>query len=382
MTETMTRQERLDAAINLQEPDRVPISPMIMFFAARHAGITVEKFLFDPKAGFDAIVRTFEDLGGWDVQFVAGSYDPLLYAMESPIRLKLPGVDLPPDSIWQAHEAEIMSVEDYQKVIDLGWNPFYYKYLLPKVYPGYGGDFRGQVKLYSRLAKITVQTVRDNRYWKKREIPTLIGTAIGSPFEVLSMARSFAPFFSDIFKHPQLVKDTMDAMLPDMISSTIQLAKLMGIPRVQLGGTRGSGQFISPAHFEEFYLPYLIKMVEAFYDAGLVSLMHFDSDWTKNLSYFKELPRASAILELDSTTDIFQAKQVLGGHLCLMGDVPASLLTLGTPAEVRAYTRRLIDEVGEGGGFILSSGCEVPHDAKFENVKAMIDTGKEYQPGS
>jgi uroporphyrinogen-III decarboxylase len=42
--------------------------------------------------------------------------------------------------------------------------------------------------------------------------------------------------------------------------------------------------------------------------------------------------------------------------------------------------RKLIDVVGEGGGFILSTGCDCPVDAQFENVKAMIDTGKSYYP--
>jgi len=35
---------------------------------------------------------------------------------------------------------------------------------------------------------------------------------------------------------------------------------------------------------------------------------------------------------------------------------------------------------GEGGGFILSSGCFVPIDAKFENVKAMIDIAESHAP--
>ena len=78
-------------------------------------------------------------------------------------------------------------------------------------------------------------------------------------------------------------------------------------------------------------------------------------------------------------TDIFEAKKVLGDHMCLMGDVSATMFTLGTPEEVEAYCKRLIDEVGEGGGFILSSGCGVPHDAKPENMRALIETGNTYE---
>ncbi len=97
------------------------------------------------------------------------------------------------------------------------------------------------------------------------------------------------------------------------------------------------------------------------------------------LDFFKEIPKGKCILELDSQTDMFQAKKVLGDHMCLMRDVTATVLKLGSPQEVEAYCRRLIDEVGEGGGFILSSGCGIPHDAKPENVRAMVQTGMTYE---
>ena len=42
--------------------------------------------------------------------------------------------------------------------------------------------------------------------------------------------------------------------------------------------------------------------------------------------------------------------------------------------------RRLIDSVGDEGGFILSSGCSVPADIRPENFRAMIETGKHHTP--
>ncbi len=45
-----------------------------------------------------------------------------------------------------------------------------------------------------------------------------------------------------------------------------------------------------------------------------------------------------------------------------------------------ALRKHLIDVVGRGGGFILSSGCEVPYNAKAENVAALIETGKTHLP--
>ncbi|MBW1869335.1 MAG: B12-binding domain-containing protein, partial [Deltaproteobacteria bacterium] len=107
--------------------------------------------------------------------------------------------------------------------------------------------------------------------------------------------------------------------------------------------------------------------------------LHLDTDWGMNLPYFKKLPKGKCICDLDSTTDIFRAKEILRGHMCISGDVPASLLAIGKPEEVAEYCRQLIDEVGDGGGFMLTTGCECPIDARPENLRAMVETGKTYQ---
>ena len=79
------------------------------------------------------------------------------------------------------------------------------------------------------------------------------------------------------------------------------------------------------------------------------------------------------ILQLDGRTDIFRAKDVIGDHCCLFGDVPSTMLAFGSKEEVTGYCKKLIDVVGKNGGFILAAGCEIPPNARPENVKAMID---------
>jgi len=110
---------------------------------------------------------------------------------------------------------------------------------------------------------------------------------------------------------------------------------------------------------------------------SLTPWFHFDTDWGLNLPYLKQLPKGKCVCDLDGTTDIFKAKEALDGHMCISGDVPASLLTLGTPEKVRDYCQRLIDEVGKKGGFFLTTGCECPVDARLENVKMMIEVAKD-----
>jgi len=65
--------------------------------------------------------------------------------------------------------------------------------------------------------------------------------------------------------------------------------------------------------------------------------------------------------------------------LCIYGDLPAAMLSHGKPEEVEAYCKKLIDEVGRDGGFILGSGCAVPPDCKPENFRMMLETAKHYE---
>ena len=111
-------------------------------------------------------------------------------------------------------------------------------------------------------------------------------------------------------------------------------------------------------------------------DAGLIPILHFDSDWTRDLPRLLELPAKKCILSLDSMTDIRKAKEILGDHMCIMGDVPPALLSSGTPEQVYDHCRALIADIGPTG-YILQSGCDIPVDAPLENVKAMADAAED-----
>jgi uroporphyrinogen-III decarboxylase len=84
-----------------------------------------------------------------------------------------------------------------------------------------------------------------------------------------------------------------------------------------------------------------------------------------------------AVVELD-ITDMLHAKRVLGDTLCIKGNIDPTLLVFGTPDEVEAECKRLIDGCAPGGGFILSSGCEAPPNARPENIRAMLRCAVEY----
>jgi uroporphyrinogen-III decarboxylase len=64
-------------------------------------------------------------------------------------------------------------------------------------------------------------------------------------------------------------------------------------------------------------------------------------------------------------------KPLLGDRVCIAGNVPASLLVVGNPDQMRAYCKNLIDKAAKGGGFILGLGTS-PENMKTENLRALL----------
>lgn len=68
----------------------------------------------------------------------------------------------------------------------------------------------------------------------------------------------------------------------------------------------------------------------------------------------------------------------MGDKFCLSGGIPNDLLIYGTEEEVRAYCKKIIDEVAKDGGHILDASAIIQNDAKIENVRAMTEFTREY----
>ncbi len=133
---------------------------------------------------------------------------------------------------------------------------------------------------------------------------------------------------------------------------------------------------MSPDQFNTFYWPTLKKLVLRLIDEGLNPFLLWEGDCTSRLETIAEIPKGKAVYWFERT-DIFKAKEILGDTVCIRGNVPSSIMSTGTPDDVKAYCRKLIDGVGKEGGFIMDSST-VMDDAKPENAKAMIDFTKEY----
>ena len=376
--ETMSRRGRIQATIKLQKTDRIPVAPHIGQFAVQHSGLSPYQALRKKDLLFESIWKLWVELGGWDA---GETISPWLLMRTTPGAVK---------TAWQMHgtgadyvtepqyiEREEITIKDYDKIINRGWSGFLEEFL-----PRTLGRSLSEVKELEERA--IIQFKEEDKYWEERGVPLLYfsGTFAMTPMHILSPYRSFPQFTMDLFRCPEKVVAAMDAMVSDLIEITINNQKRCGVTAITIACERGNTDFYSPKFYERFDFPYLKRMVDAFVSEGFITLLFWESNWTQNLHYLKEMPKARCVLGTDGTTNLFKAKEILRNHMCIYGDVPPDLLQLGAPSDVEGYVKRLIDVVGDGGGFILSSGSWVPAKAKLENVRIMIDTAKRYLPRS
>ena len=77
--------------------------------------------------------------------------------------------------------------------------------------------------------------------------------------------------------------------------------------------------------------------------------------------------------------NLAELKARWGDRLTFCGGIDTHrILPTGTPAEVRAEVRRVIEILGPGGGYMVSSVHTVMNDVPAENILAMVDAVQEY----
>jgi hypothetical protein len=365
--------EKLERAIALQPTPEIPVYPHIVTFAGRCAGITQEQLFSSNKAWLDACDKIFAKVGRPDVVFPMNPRDT---AYIESMKVKLPGRDLGPDEPFQFVEEEFMLVSDYDVVLEKGWGTWNNEFMKKIQTPPWHGPF-STARVVWGFIKAGMNTAKNIKHWQQQGMPVMFHTGVAPPFDIFSLSRSLRPFYRDLFDLPEKVKQAVEVGTDAMIKLGITNAKRAKGTRVAIFAMRSSASFLSPKLFDEISFPSIKRMVEAYHAAGLTSVLHCDGNWDLMLPRLRELPRSSCVVELDGVTDIRKAKEVLGGQLCIKGDVRAPLLSISEAAEVDTYCRELIEFMGHDGGFILGSGCEVPFTAKPENVAAMISAARE-----
>lgn len=402
------REKRINDAIQLKEPDRVPIwFHDVGFFPAKHAGITFEEAMYNTDKLFTAYKRTMAYYepdafsNPYTVVHVPGDTHDILGIKQ----VKWPGHGVSPSHTFQFVEGEYMKEDEYDAFIN-DPTDFTIRYYLPRILgamsplsttppvktllSGYFGlspcaafAARPVANAFESFyrAGLTIQKHISNlslflKDMKALGFPLSFGSGALAPFDLISdMLRGMRGLMLDMYKQPDKVLAAIDKITPMMIEQASS-AKPSESPIVFITLHRGAHGFMSLKHFETFYWPSLKKLMLALIDKGLVPCPFFEGDYTSRLEYLTELPKGKVIGQFD-TTDPVKAKEIVGDTMCIAGMMPLSLLQMGTPDSIKKYTKTLIDVVGKGGGFIMGPRASMD-ECDPERVKIWVDYTKQY----
>ena len=133
------------------------------------------------------------------------------------------------------------------------------------------------------------------------------------------------------------------------------------------------GGLLGPASYAEFSLAPMEEIIKQL----PVPVIIFSKGAGSSLAL--QAQSGAAAIGLDWTTALAPARQLVGEHITLQGNMdPAFMLT--DPATVRREVARLLADYGAGHRHIFNLGHGITPEAKIENVQALVAALQELSP--
>ena len=205
-----------------------------------------------------------------------------------------------------------------------------------------------------------------------------IAGILKAPFDIIAdKLRGYRGLCTDVFRQPDKVVAACEALAPHLLKVAEMTADPDRNVPVGLWLHRGCVPFISPAQFEKFYWPTLKWIIEELHKKGIQTLLYAEGEWNPNLKYIAELPEKSIVYHVDRG-DIFEVHKVVGEKFCISGGIPNDVLALGSPDDVRAVCKKVIEGVAGDGGYIMDASAIMQDDTEIDNLKALTEATREY----
>jgi uroporphyrinogen decarboxylase len=379
---TMTPRERVLAAANHEEADRVPI----VLGASNATGIKMKPYrelkrLLGIEAGDDFLYR-------WPELGTAAVDEGTLVRLGSDVRGVL---DLEPAGVMEQNATRPPHA-DYLNSWGSGATEIRPDEWFPMVCPMASATTIDEIEDYpwpdmddpTRVAHVAADAARlaaDNRF-----------AIMATPWLLFPLERAFAmqgmdTFLMNLALHPdfaeallwrieELCKVLMGHFL-DALGDNVDIIKIgddLGTQESLLMSPDMYRRILKPIHAD--YIRFIRERTSA------KVFFHTDGDVFPLIDDLVEI--GVDILNPIQTTagkmsDLEQLKTRWGDRLTFCGGVDTHrILPTGTPDEVRAEVRRVIEILGPGGGYMVSSVHTVMDDVPAENILAMVDAVEEY----
>jgi hypothetical protein len=401
-----TRVQRLIDVFHVREPDVVPVNLPIGILALERAGLNYHDLLYEPEKAFAATREFAAETGIESPLGIVGMPGRMLDLLDYK-QYDWPGrrglsVNAPG---YQYNEGEYMMADEYDHLIR-DPSDFWLRVYFPRVF-GALEPFRRLMPatdvveipaLFSYFAPFADPAMRDAlrrlievgeaiEDWRRRTgvrtgggtaTPGLMNTIVKAPFDTLGdTLRGTKQIMLDMRRRPDKLLAAMEVVAEFSIANAVAALNASRGVMAFFPLHKGADGWMSQQQFEKFYWPSLRKVIWGLINEGVQVYLFAEGGYDSRLEFVNEFPKGTVAWRFDRT-DMARAKRILGANCCIAGNVPASLLRTGTPAEVKAYCRKLIEDCAPGGGYILDSGTGNVDHVSLENLLAMRDAAEEY----
>ena len=230
--------------------------------------------------------------------------------------------------------------------------------------------------------------------FEKLRAETDCALVLNLPFCILrehQRVRGFAEAMIDLVVNPKLTQAIMEKSLEISAGIAVTALKEVGdiIDVVCFAEDMGTQEqlFMHPDMYREKVKPYHRRFLEAIKSNTHAKVaIHSDGAIYSILGDFIEIGIDAlnpVQVSAKGMGDTKKMKQEFGKHLSFWGGVDThQALPFGTPDDVVAETKRRIDDLGPGGGYVLASVHTINSEVPSENVAAMLETARNYRPHS
>jgi MtaA/CmuA family methyltransferase len=327
----MTSLERFNSVLKFEKPDRVPVCPFVMAFAAKFAGVPYSQYCTDHKQLVKAQIASVEHFG-YDI--VTPDTDPYREAEACGAEIEFVEDDLPLEK-----KAAIVNKQDFLK------------FRIP--------DFNSHRRLADKI-----YGVEKLREVTNGEMPVL--GWVEAPFQSASILRGLNDFMLDIYEDTEFIMELMEFSYE--LSVKYALAQVdAGAHIIGIGDAVAT--MVSKNTYEEYAFPYTRKLIAEIKNTGAKVKYHICGDSTHLLPLIKDLN--ADLVNIDTKVDLVKAREVLGRTTAIKGNIdPVDVLLNGDEAKIIKASKDCLGAIPDG--FMLSPGCEVPKNTPHKNMKAMV----------
>ena len=206
-----------------------------------------------------------------------------------------------------------------------------------------------------------------------------VATFIRDPFAHAWEMLTPVKFVTWMHQKPQFIKRVIEELTEFNVEIIKRIAEA-GADFIVSGGDycEEKGPMVPIKFFEDVIFPNLKKQVDEAHRGGLKFIKHTDGNVNPILDDLAEIVDGLHSLDPSAGVDIGKVKEKYGDKLVLIGNVAVDNLAKKSKLEIIEETKNCIKKASPGGGHILSSSNSWAAGAKLENCLAMVETGRKY----